>query len=293
MNRVPIKSPPGDWKHVLPRPADSFRTENDGPFRRIFYRHPLRPDSSALSGQRILFFSDLHLRPQPAACFPRRLRWQGAQLIRDFLLDTVQKYHPDHIFFGGDAIAYLCTFGECLELFRELRCPGLKLGVCGNWDLLNRWLSQRYLQDRFRKEAGLRLLANEAVSSGSLRVFGFEDIRRASPEYQSAPRRAPFECILAHNPDTIPLSMTPDQLKSVDLILCGHTHGGQIRIPLFGALATSSKFWKRFEYGLYENRRTGTRMLITAGLGVTFIRRRIFCPPEAVIIDLIPDPDAR
>ena len=40
------------------------------------------------------------------------------------------------------------------------------------------------------------------------------------------------------------------------------------------------------ESGLYRNRKTGTRLLITAGLGVTFIRRRIFCPPEAVIIDL-------
>ena len=293
MSRFLIQSPPADWKHVRSRQAADIRIEDDGPFRRVFYRHPLRPDARPLSGQRILFFSDLHLRPQPAASFPRRLRWQGSQVIRDFLLDTVRKFHPDHIFFGGDATAYLCAFGECLELFRELRCPGLKLGVCGNWDLMNRWLPLRYLQDRFLAEAGLRLLANEAVCRGPMRIFGFEDVRRASPEYRCGPPRAPFECILAHNPDTIPRSMTPGQLASADLILCGHTHGGQIRIPLFGAVMTSSKFWKRFEYGLYENCRTGTRMLITAGLGVTFIRRRIFCPPEAVIIDLVPGPDAR
>ena len=55
----------------------------------------------------------------------------------------------------------------------------------------------------------------------------------------------------------------------------------------------SSIFWKKFEYGLYENRFTGTRLLVTAGLGVTFIPRRIFCPPEAVIIDFAADPADR
>ena len=289
MKRLLLQRPPNDWKRAKSIPAGSLRSEDAGPFRRVFYRHPLAPQASALSGQRILFFSDLHIRPQTAACWPRKLRWQGTAAIRDFLLETVNTCRPDHIFFGGDAMAYLCCFDDCMELFRELRCPGLKLGVWGNWDLMNRWLPLRYLQARFEEEAGLRLLSNEAVCAGPMRVFGLEEIRRASPEYRPPEEPFPFECVLSHNPDNIPLFMTPDQFSGISLILCGHTHGGQIRIPLFGAVLTSSVFWKRFEYGLYENRRTHTRMLVSSGLGVTFIRKRIFCPPEAVIIDLVTD----
>ena len=285
MKSVPIQSPPRDWKPAARSVLkDCLHTESDGPFRRLFYRHLVK---SGVPQRRILFFSDLHIRTQTAACLPSRLRWQGTKGLREFLLKTVRDCRPDHIFFGGDAMAYLCCLDETLDLFRELHCPGLKIGVTGNWDLIRRWLPFRYLQKRFEEDAGLHLLANDAVCDGSMRVFGFEDIRKGSPVYLP-PANNSFECILAHNPDTIPLTLTPDQLQGVDLILCGHTHGGQIRIPLFGALATSSKFWKRFEYGLYENVRSGTRMLITAGLGVTFIRRRIFCPPEVVIIDLVP-----
>ncbi|MBO4649183.1 MAG: metallophosphoesterase family protein [Lentisphaeria bacterium] len=285
MNELPLQSEPGDWRRINGRRSGEIRFERSGPFRRVFYRHTLRPDAAALRGKRILLFSDLHIRPQTAASFPGGLRWNGAGPIRDFLLETVECCRPDHIFFGGDMMAYLCNFTECIELFRALRCPGLKIGVYGNWDLMRPWLPDRDWRRAIQK-SGLRLLVNEARSAGPMRVFGLDDFRKGSPEYREGEKRAPFECVLTHNPDTVPQVLTLDMMRKIDLILCGHTHGGQIRLPLFGAMATSSLYWKTFEYGLYAHRRTGTRMLITAGLGVTFIRRRIFCPPEAVIIEL-------
>lgn len=286
MNELPLQSKPGDWRRVNGKRTGEIRREDVGAFRRVFYRHQLKQDASSLAGTRILFFSDLHIRPQTAACFPRDLRWNGAETMRDFLMDTIAQYHPDHLFFGGDLMAYACNFQECLDLFRNLRCPGLKLAVYGNWDLMRPWLPKRVWRDAVR-DTGFDLLVNESAESGTLRVFGMDEIRKGSPEYLEPETPPELECVLVHNPDTIPQYLNTEMLNGIDLILCGHTHGGQIRIPGFGAMMCSSLYWKRFEYGLYENRRTGTRLLVTSGLGVTFIRRRIFCPPEAVIIDLV------
>ena len=189
-------------------------------------------------------------------------------------------------------MAYLCNFGETLALFRDLPCPGVKAAVYGNWDLIRAWLPKRNWR-RAVESAGIHLLVNEPLHLPGMRLFGLDDIRKGSPEYVPPETPSGLECVLVHNPDTIPQTLSREALTGIDLILCGHTHGGQIRIPGFGAVVCSSIFWKKFEYGLYENRFTGTRLLVTAGLGVTFIRRRIFCPPEAVIIDFEADTASR
>ena len=285
MNGVPLQSTVRDWVRVNGAASGEIRREQVGAFRRVFYRHQLKENAKALNGRRILFFSDLHIRPQTARSFPVKMQWNGMETIRDFLLDTIEKYQPDHLFCGGDLMAYACCFHESAELFRSLSCPGLKIAVYGNWDLMRSWLPAREWQ-RMLEQTGLHLLVNEAVYDGPMRIFGLDEVRNGSPEYIPAETPPSFECVLVHNPDTIPQTLSAEMLRGIDLILCGHTHGGQIRIPGFGAVMCSSVHWKTFEYGLYRNRKTGTRLLVTAGLGVTFIRRRIFCPPEAVIIDL-------
>ena len=285
MNDIPLQSSPRDWRRINGKRSGAIYWETCGAFRRVFYRHKLKPEARSLRGKRILFFSDLHIRPQPAKCFPIRMSWSGTAILRDFLLETIEIHQPDHLFFGGDMMAYACNFGECVELFRSLSCSGLKTGVYGNWDLMRPWLPKRDWQ-KAMEAAGLHLLVNESISADTMRVFGLDEIRKGSPEYVFPESRPALECVLAHNPDTIPQALNTEMLRGIDLILCGHTHGGQIRIPGFGAVMCSSRHWKKFEYGLYENRFTGTRMLVSAGLGVTFIRRRIFCPPEVVLIEL-------
>lgn len=286
MNGVPLQSRAGDWFRVKPA-SGGIRIESAGRFRVVFYRHELKRGASPLRGKRILFFSDLHIRPQEAACFPNSFRWRGANVFRDFLKGAVEKYHPDHLFFGGDMMAYTCNFAECAELFRSLSCPGMKLAVYGNWDLMRSWLPASRWQQMLEEQSGLRFLVNDAVCVDGMRIFGLDEVRHGCPEYYPAEFRSDLEIVLVHNPDTVPQTLNTDMLKGIDLILCGHTHGGQIRIPLFGALTCSSCHWKKFEYGLYENRYTGTRLLVSAGMGVTFIRRRYFCPPEIVVIDLV------
>jgi hypothetical protein len=76
----------------------------------------------------------------------------------------------------------------------------------------------------------------------------------------------------------------------VDLYLAGHTHGGQWRLPGFGAILTSSRHWKRYEAGSY--REDKTHLYVSRGIGMEGFgapRARLFCPPEVVVIDLCGD----
>ena len=87
--------------------------------------------------------------------------------------------------------------------------------------------------------------------------------------------------LLYHTPDLMPQASD----LGVDLYLAGHTHGGQWRLPGFGALLTSSIHWKRYESGLY--REGDTRLYVSRGLGMEGFgtpRARFFCPPEVVEI---------
>jgi hypothetical protein len=89
-----------------------------------------------------------------------------------------------------------------------------------------------------------------------------------------------FTVVLYHSPD-----LMPEMVKAgVDLYLAGHTHGGQIRLPLYGALVTSSVYGKRYEMGYY--REGNTHLYVARGVGMEGMgapRARFLCPPEIVL----------
>jgi hypothetical protein len=89
-----------------------------------------------------------------------------------------------------------------------------------------------------------------------------------------------FTLLLYHSPDLMPEAVD----LGVDLYLCGHTHGGQIRLPFIGALVTSSAFWKRYEMGRYEEAKT--TLYVSRGLGMEGMgapRARFLSPPEIIL----------
>jgi predicted MPP superfamily phosphohydrolase len=95
-----------------------------------------------------------------------------------------------------------------------------------------------------------------------------------------------FTLLLYHSPDLMPEAVD----LGVDLYLCGHTHGGQIRLPFVGALITSSEFWKRYEMGRYEE--NGTILYVSRGLGMEGLgapRARFLSPPEIIAWTLSAD----
>jgi predicted MPP superfamily phosphohydrolase len=120
----------------------------------------------------------------------------------------------------------------------------------------------------------------------AIRLVGLRCTRERS---RDAPRlrrllahadRDAFTLLLYHSPDLMPEAAE----LGVDLYLCGHTHGGQLRLPAFGALITSSDFWKRYEMGRYAER--GTTLYVSRGLGMEGLgapRARFLSPPEVIL----------
>ena len=89
--------------------------------------------------------------------------------------------------------------------------------------------------------------------------------------------------LLYHTPDLMPLATK----QGVDLYLSGHTHGGQIRAPFYGAILTSSQFGKRYEMGRYVEGKTDLYVSRGVGLeGMGAPRIRLFAPPEITLITI-------
>ena len=83
--------------------------------------------------------------------------------------------------------------------------------------------------------------------------------------------------LLTHSPDIFP--KVPN---TVNLTLAGHLHGGQVRLPLLGALIVPSTYKNKYVYGLIKE--NGKKMIVTRGIGNSILNIRINCVPEIVVI---------
>ena len=124
---------------------------------------------------------------------------------------------------------------------------------------------------------------------GALHIFGHvttHDLptdRRALAEHLSSMPPDGVRLLLSHSPDVAPEAAA----AGFDLYLCGHTHGGQIRLPIIGALFSSSHLGNRFimgRYSLGQMTLYTTRGIGMEGLGAP--RARFLCPPEIVLWEI-------
>jgi predicted MPP superfamily phosphohydrolase len=89
--------------------------------------------------------------------------------------------------------------------------------------------------------------------------------------------------LLYHSPELMPAAVE----RGIDLYLCGHTHGGQVRLPLIGPLLTASQLGRRYVMGHYREGRT--HLYVTRGVGFEGLaapRVRLFCPPEVGLVEV-------
>lgn len=159
-------------------------------------------------------------------------------------------------------------------------------GVLGNHD---RWIAPPERLASFIN-SGFRLLVNEAITvqrgTDELVVIGVDDYWTGVPRLpdRSAPRGSQVRVLLAHNPDYVSERLARGEFD-FHLAVCGHTHGGQIRLPLVGALVHNVRD-TRFSAGLVE---VGAGQVYTSrGVGVVEIPYRVNCPPEVTVFELTP-----
>lgn len=124
----------------------------------------------------------------------------------------------------------------------------------------------------------------------AIELLGLDDAHIGRQDYRVAPRQAPQRLGVAvmHSPDSAPETAA----LGYGFLVAGHTHGGQVRLPLFGALVTNSTMPRRLVSGLMW---MGPAILHTSpGLGTSkFAPFRFFCRPEATILELERRPSGR
>ena len=133
--------------------------------------------------------------------------------------------------------------------------------------------------------AHVRLLDNDAAPAGPLAIGGLDDAFTHHDDLAAtvtAMRALPgARILLSHSPDPF-----PELPGDVGLMLAGHTHCGQVRLPFVGAVSTMSRYGQRYACGLV--RENGRTLIVTAGLGTSGVPLRLGAAPDLWLIRLGP-----
>ena len=238
------------------------------------YRLPAPVPGAA--GRRLAFVSDFHYRGHPKD-----------RKLADLAVERIRAFSPDFLCFGGDLTsdaAELDTQPELLEKFRD--CAPVRFAVPGNWERGKSWLPVSFWEELYA-EAGIRFLCNAGAEADCFYFHGADDLAGGDPRLpESWPEeRAPV--LLAHRPDTVIALDTCHALDPIALILCGHTHGGQVRFPFLGPVYASSQYGCKLDYGLFERRGGTPRMIVSSGVGNRSLSFRFNCRREVVLVEFI------
>jgi predicted MPP superfamily phosphohydrolase len=258
------------------------------------YTVPIRGWPIELAGFRAVFIADTHLGPRVPAEHIRH----AYELARDL--------KPDLLLFGGDYIHNGARYIQpAAALMRDMLplapapltgAPGTPaLGVLGNHD----WYADGPAMAAALNAIGVRTIDNARLFlDARTRTFtpdqpagpcvcfaGVGDAWEGRVDYAAALADVRAEVpriVLSHQPDTAEDGALYARNLRVDLILSGHTHGGQVRLPLLGTPIVPSRFGQRYAYGL--NPGPHCPVLTTSGVGMSIVPLRLSVPPEIVEI---------
>ena len=222
-----------------------------------------------LAGTKIVFASDFHIKP-----------YEKYRLKR--IIKKINDQKADIILLGGDYVnghkkGSSMPINEIAKNFSDLKSKYGTYAVIGNHD---GWQGKEEIIQEL-KSNGIHVLLNSNEKAGNIYISGVDDFQTGNPDINKAIEKTKKPLILlTHTPDIF-----PEIPESVNLTLAGHLHGGQIRIPLKGAVILPSKYGNRYEKGLIiENNR---KLFVTKGLGTSILPLRFNCCPEIVVFEFI------
>jgi predicted MPP superfamily phosphohydrolase len=230
----------------------------------------LRRLPKSLDGLRVVHLSDFHYGPLTNSKHLERA------------VKAANDLRPDLIALTGDYISHDRSYAApCAELVGRLRARHGVYAVLGNHD---HWTDAALIADLFRAE-GIRVLVNEGMrvdlrgesfwlAGVDDKMVGLEDL----PLALAGSRDDELKLVLAHNP----IILRRAARARVDLVLSGHTHGGQV--TLRSEKSRSGRPRRRMLRGL--GRRAETQIYVTRGLGTVVVPIRYGCPPEVSSLEL-------
>jgi predicted MPP superfamily phosphohydrolase len=236
---------------------------------------PLPNLAPGLEGLRILQLSDIHM---------------GAFLSEKELariVDSAAEHRPHLAVITGDLISMRGDpLDACIRQLARVKADAGMFGCMGNHERYA--LAEDYCEDAAAR-AGIRFLRKEA----EILRFGGDKLTLAGVDHQSHSAGRKYlvavenlksddglNLLLSHNPDVLPVAAR----QGWDLMLSGHTHGGQINIEILDQAITPARFITPYIYGKYQAQKTVA--YVTRGIGSIGIPARIGAPPEITVIRL-------
>jgi len=224
---------------------------------------------ASLEGYKIIFVSDIHY---------------GNNFSRerlDALVAAINAENPDCIILGGDDTLGIKEIADFAEAVHGLKASEGVYAVLGNHDFFN---GRKETITTLRK-AGVVMLDETLINTPKgITVAGINDFRDIYPDLTHLREilgPAPFTILACHDPDFA----EETNLSAFDIVLSGHTHGGQI--TLFGyAPIIPSAYGQKYRTGTVE--KDGSKIIISngAGYGGDILRFRLFAPSDFLLITL-------
>lgn len=230
----------------------------------------------AFRGMRVVQISDFHYAEFTEPYFLREM------------VQRVNPLRPDMVVLTGDFVSYgplpksyaRRHAGACAAILSKIVCP-LRYAIMGNHDCS---VGEKYVIGALL-ENGIPVLVNQAVplerEGQRLWLAGLDSADQKQSHPEIAIPRAGGEpiIVLAHEPDILPQIAK----YKVDLMLSGHTHGGQVRLP-FLPPPVLPPLGKKYVEGLY--RYGETQLYVNRGIGTVGLPLRLNCPPEITMLTL-------
>ena len=234
----------------------------------------LLPSDSGQQTFRILSISDIHVAGPDMS--PQRL----ARIVRQ-----VNAQKPDAVLIAGDFVSdkQLATrrysLAEAIAPLRDVQSRFGTFAVLGNHD---HWRNAVAAHAALRR-VGINVLDNSAARAGPLVIGGLDDAftqhddlavtLRAMADLGGEP------ILLSHSPDPF-----PSVPAGVKLMLAGHTHCGQIRLPLVGAISYMSEYGDKYACGIVVE--AGKTLIVGAGVGTSILPLRLGAAPDMWVVTL-------
>src|SRR5882757_3069935 len=236
----------------------------------------------AFRGYRIVQISDIHLE-----------EWTEPSFLK-LVIHRINRLAPDLVLFTGD----FSSFGpfplsvaryaavQCAELLHGVACP-LRYAILGNHDTT---IGSHYVVDALA-ESNIPVLVNRHVpierNGQRFWLCGLDDPGTSNPILDLAVPRDPDApvILLCHEPDFADEVVRHPRGPLVDLMLSGHSHGGQIRIPFLGPVVLPP-MGKKYVEGLF--RFNQMQLYVNRGIGTVGLPFRFNCPPEITVLTLQP-----
>ena len=223
-------------------------------------------------GKKIIFVSDIH---------------NGQYFKRERVADVVRKVNdlnPDIVVLGGDYVYGDRKYIEpCFEELAKLKAKMGIFGVTGNHD---EW-EDHDLTVKSMKKAGITVLSNRAewlkIDTDKIKIAGIDWYSTSEPDIDPLIEDAgenDFVILVSHTPDFAAKLKT----SKIDLMLSGHTHGGQVTFFGLWAPYLPSQYGQKYRTGVIKDDKT--TVLISNGIGSTLLPIRFFARPQINIIIL-------